>query len=96
MSRRFVAVPRTQRQQIDAVEPNLPRIRLDQPKNGPARGCFAAAGFTDQAEGFAFIDVEADIVDRLDVGRDARKDASTNRKVLLEIADAQERLRRQA
>ena len=55
-------------------------------------GGLAAAAFADEAERLAFLDVERDVVDRLDVSDRALEQAAAHREVLHEVAHGDERL----
>ena len=69
--------------------------RLDQPQHAAAGRALAAAGFADQAERLALLDLKAHVVDRADDGFGRKKPAAA-REVLDEIADFDERHQRAA
>ena len=54
---------RAGREQIASLEVNTARSGLDEPQNQSAERAFARAGFANQAECFAWLDVERNIVD---------------------------------
>ena len=53
--------------EVDAVEDDLARRRLEQPQERPPERRLAAAGLADEADRLAAADVEVDAVDRLEV-----------------------------
>src|SRR3954468_20706453 len=82
---RTQAAPRSP-DELLAAEPDRPRRRGGQLQNRSAQRRLAAAGFAHQAEGLALVDVQADAVDRLDVGnRAVDHDARLDGKVLDEV-----------
>src|SRR5688572_15980017 len=50
----------------------------NQAQDGSADGGFAAAGFADQAEGFALLHAEGDVIDGLDVADGPAKDTAAD------------------
>jgi hypothetical protein len=65
---------------------------IDQPQDGSAGGRLAAAGFSDQAQGLATIDLEADVVDGFDMILDGAEDAPRIGKWTLQVLhDSQQR-----
>ena len=60
---------------VDAVELDLARGRLEQPQQRAAEGRLAAAGLADEADRLAAADVEVDAVDRLQLADGALEDA---------------------
>lgn len=62
----------------------------DEAQECAADGGFAAAGFTDETECFAFGDVEGDAIDGFDIAADALEQARANREVRLEVLDLQD------
>src|SRR5438309_1774137 len=63
-------------------------------EDGAADGGLAAAGFADEAEGFAGGDIKGDTIDGFHVADGARKDALANGEVRPEVADLDKRLGR--
>ena len=61
----------SQLEKIHTVEPDSPRVRLNETQNCASGSGLAAARFTDQAERFSFIDVETNVVNRLYVSRNS-------------------------
>ena len=78
---------RIQCAQVAALEADPAGIRLDQPQHQPAHRRFAAAGFTDQRQGPAGIDAEADAVDRLHERRRAAEQRTPGDKMLHQLFD---------
>src|SRR6478735_8776936 len=72
---------------IDAVEENLTFRRLREAQDGAAGCRLARARFSDQPDHFAGLDVERDVIDRLDVSDGAGQQAALDWKILLEVAD---------
>src|SRR5207302_7463274 len=64
---------------------------LQKAEDCAACGGFAAAGFPNEAKRLSFINVEADVVDGLDVSRYTREDTASNREIFFEISNAQQR-----
>ena len=54
-------------------------------------GCFAAAAFAHEPQSFAFVHLQADIVDGFDVADSALEEAAADWEVLLEIVDLKKR-----
>jgi hypothetical protein len=68
-------------EQVASFKLNGAGSRLDQTKDEPSQGAFARSGFSDQAEGFACVDVERDVVHRADFAlRAATKQGFTQRE----------------
>src|SRR5262249_45769424 len=59
--------------------------RLEQPQHGARHRRLATAALADQPQGFAFADLEADPVDRVDLPDGAADDASLDGKMLFEV-----------
>ena len=78
--------------QVDAVVEDFAAGRFDQPQDRPAGRRFAAAGFADEAQRLAGVDVEADVVDRVHVVDHAGEDAAADREIDLQILYVQQRL----
>ena len=69
-------------------EQNLPIRGLVQPQHRPAHGGLAAAGFPDQPQRLPLVDIEADVVHRLDISDVAlNDDPPSDGKILPEVAD---------
>src|SRR5437899_8020371 len=62
----------------------------DETKDGSADGGFAAAGFAHEAEGFAFVNGEGDIIDGLNVADGSAEDAVADGEPGAELADVEE------
>jgi hypothetical protein len=71
---------------------NIARGRFDQAKHASPGGRFATAGFTDQSEGFAAVDVKIDTVDGVDAAGVAAEQPALEWKLLGQIPDAEQRL----
>src|SRR5262245_19967500 len=82
---------RSQRTEINAIKPDGAGIRLDKPQNRAAGCGLAATGFTNKAERLTFLDIEADVIDRFDVRSHTRENPSPDRKIFLQVADAEKR-----
>ena len=80
-----------QRPDVLVLKINLARGRLDQAKHATSGGRLATAGFADQPEGFAAIDVKIDAVDGMDAAGLAAEQAALEGKLLGEVADAEQR-----
>ena len=65
-------------------------LGFDEAEESAADGGFAAAGFADEAEGFAGGDVKGDVFDSLDVADDVAEDAAADGEVGAEVADLEE------
>jgi hypothetical protein len=81
---------RAQADDVDAVEGDLARRRLEQPQQRAAERRLAAAGLAHEAERLAAPHVEIDAVDGLQVAGGALEQALLDREVLLEAAHAEE------
>ena len=81
-----------QRPDVAAFKMNLARGRLDQAQHATPGGRLAAAGFADQPEGFAALDVKIDAVDGMDAAALAAEQAAFKEKFLGQIFDAEQRL----
>ena len=57
-----------------------------------AQGCFAAAALADDAEHLSALDVQADIIDGLDVGDGAAEEAFLDREILAQSVDLQQNM----
>ena len=75
---------------VGVVEGDLAFGCWDEPEDGASRGGFAAARFADEAERFAGLDVEGDVVDRFDVVDGALEDASSDGEPDAEVVDGEE------
>ena len=80
-----------ERRELDAVELDRARRRLDEAQEQPPDRRLAAARLADQPEGLAAADVEADAVDRLDGGDRPLQHPAADREVLDEVADLDQR-----
>src|SRR6056297_161662 len=87
-----------------ALEEHLAIGRFEQFQHGPRDGGFPAAGLADETHGLAGIDVEADVVDGLDVSpferresaavpgeSDVAEDTFASAEVLFQVLDLEER-----
>src|SRR4029077_12200648 len=81
----------TQRAYVPAFKDDVARGRLDQAQHAAAGGRFAAAGFADQAERLAGINVEVDAIDRLHGAGLPLEQAGVDRECLGEVFDLQQR-----
>src|SRR2546423_8452416 len=72
------------------LEKRLTRRGRDQPQDRARHGGLARTGFTDQAQGFALLDVKADVVDRLDVRHGGLEQPALDREVLDEVVDLEQ------
>src|SRR5262249_17674479 len=70
-----------ERGHVLAFEPYLTRGRLDQPQDASSRRRLATAGFADEAERLAGINIEAHMVDGVDAIELARKHPPSNREI---------------
>src|SRR5262249_7173389 len=80
------------RQQISTIEPDNAGVGFVESQDGAVCRGFATPGFADEPKRFARIDGEADIVNRFYIRRRTSKDATVNRKILLKMLNAYERL----
>ena len=71
---------------------DLARGRLDQAKHAAPGGRFAAAGFADQPERLAAVDLKIDAVDGMDAAGLAAEQAALERKLLGQVRDPEQRL----
>ena len=78
--------------QLDAIETDRARSRLDEAKDQATDCGLAAAGLADEAERLAAPDVEVDAIDGLDRPDLPLEDPAADRKVLDEVPDLDERL----
>jgi hypothetical protein len=62
--------------------------------HGFAEGGFTAAGFADEAEGFAGLERQGDVIDGFDAAGGALEDAGFDGKVEAEVFGSEERRRR--
>ena len=85
-------VPVPEPDQIDAVEPDLARGRLEQAQDRAPQGRLAAAGLPDEAERLAAPDVQIDAVHGLQVAGGALEESLLDREVLLQAADAKQHI----
>ena len=81
---------RAEAEELDPVERDLARRRLDQAQERAAKGRLAAAGLADEAERLAAANLEVDSVDRLEVAGRTLEDALLDREVLLQASDTEE------
>src|SRR5690606_14651969 len=72
------------------LDPDRAARGVVEPEDHPATGGLAAAGFTDEAERFALVDVEADVVDGLHVADLAAQEAGGDREIHPEALDLDE------
>src|SRR4029079_6056086 len=77
---------------ILAFKMDVARGRLDQAKHAASGGRFAAAGFADQPQGLAAVDVKVHAVDRVDAVGVAPEQAALERKFLGQVRDPEQRL----
>ena len=80
---------------LHAVIDDVAGIALHQVHQQPCGGRLAAAGFADDADGFALGDGEGDIIDRAH-GLAGAEQIAAHRKMLCEASHLQQRLRRAA
>ena len=80
-----------EREQVAALETDAAGIRLDQAQHQPADGGFAAAGFADQRQRLAGIDMEADAVDRPDERRRPAEQIARGREMLDQVFGFEQR-----
>src|SRR5581483_4613048 len=76
---------RVEVEQIAAFEPNAARVRFDQAQHEAADGGLAAAGFADESQRLAGIDVEADAVDRSDESGRPAEQIARRREMLDQV-----------
>ena len=71
---------------------HLPALRLGQADDGARQGGFSTAGFTDDTEGFAGVQLEADAIDRLQLLRTRPGQAAfgVDIELYLEVLDAEQ------
>src|SRR5882757_2758177 len=74
-----------------AVEVNFPGGRFEETQDGPSYCRLAAPAFADKGQGLASADRERDAVDGIDITARAAEQAGSQRKMLLEIANLQQR-----
>ena len=89
---RFAQIVVVQSANVAPADPDLTRLRLYQAQDGPAATGFAAAAFADQGQGFADIQGETDILDRVDLRHRTAQDATFDRKAGGQVADVQQHL----
>src|SRR4029078_5190703 len=83
---------RRQLPDILAFKMDVARGRLDQAKHAASGGRFAAAGFADQPQGLAAVDVKVHAVDRVDAVGVAAEQTALERKFLGQVRDPEQRL----
>ena len=72
---------------VAAADVDFAGNRLDEAQDGTAAGRFAATGFAHQSQGFADIEGERDILDRVDLCHGAAQDATFDREAGREVLD---------
>ena len=77
--------------QVRIAEEDIALGGRDGAQDHASGGCFAAAAFADEPQCFAFVHLQADIVDGFDITDGAFEEAATDREVLLEIVDLEKR-----
>src|SRR5579859_2809816 len=80
----------TEGKNILIFEPHLATRGFHESKDRPPGRRLAAARLADQSEGLAPLDLEGDVVDRVDLSDLAEEDAAANREVLDEVPDRDE------
>ena len=73
-----------------AVEHDLPGRDLEEAQDAAADRRLAAAGFADQRQRLALLDLERHAVDGVDGGRAGAEEARVNEEMLLEIVDLEQ------
>src|SRR5260370_885981 len=86
---------RLQRSDILAFKMDLAPGRFDQAKHATPGGRFTTAGFANQPEGFAAVDVKIDTVDRMDAAGLTAEQAALEGKFLGQIPAPAQRLPQQ-
>ncbi len=81
-----------QRPDILAFKMYLAPGRFDQAKHAAPGGRFTTAGFANQPEGFAALDVKVDTVDRMDAAGLTAEQAALERELLGQVPDSEQRL----
>src|SRR5207237_8854056 len=76
-----------EREDVSAFEDDAAGCRLDQSQDAASDRRLAGPRFADETERFAAADSEADAIESLPVTNDARKNATFDRKVFLQIAN---------
>src|SRR5215467_14844477 len=74
---------------VMTVELDRPACRLEQPQHGARHRRLAAPALADEPQRLAFVDLEADPVDRVDLPDGAADDASLDGEMFLEVGDLQ-------
>ena len=83
--------PMCERADVLALKPDFAGGRLDQAQDAAAGGRFAGAGFADEAERLALLDVEADAVDGMHDGLVAQQEAGADVELLGQVPDREQR-----
>ncbi|MNI64769.1 hypothetical protein D3C73_1202340 [compost metagenome] len=83
-----------QRVNIFAFEQHFPVRNTLEAEQQPAEGRFAAAGFSDQPEGFPFADLQAHAVNGFDLADGPVQQTFGNRKIFLNISYIHQHLSR--
>src|SRR6266550_8702727 len=81
-----------QRPDILAFEMYLAPGRFDQAKHATPGGRLTTAGFANQPQGFAALDVKVDTVDRMDAAGLTAEQAALEREYLGQVPDSEQRL----
>jgi len=76
---------------IGSIEEDLAGGRLDEAEGGPSGGSLAGAGFADEAEGLAAIDVEGNAIDGAQAAGGPSENASAEGEVFFEVAHHEQR-----
>ena len=79
-----------QRSDVLAFKMYLTRGRFDQAKHAASGGRFAAAGFANQPESFAAVDMKIDTVDRVDAAGPTAEQAALEWKFLGQVPDPEQ------
>ena len=87
---RLAQIGRAEPANVPAVEPDVPRGRLDEAQDRASAGRLAAAGLPDERQRLAPEQREADVLDRVDVGHRATQQAAADGKTRREVAHLQQ------
>jgi hypothetical protein len=75
-----------------AHETDFPGIQGGKPQDGPSQGTFSAPGFSHKSETLAFENIKADIIHRLDPGKDLSQNMFIMGKPGVDLSQFNERI----
>ncbi len=95
LTAKLLQLPSPQGGHIDLIavplEEDLAPSWLNQPEDRAAASRLAAAGLPDQPQGLPLFDIEAYVINRLDLTHHPAEDPPSHREILLQILDLKER-----